>query len=742
MKRHLLLTFAILTTAIGMAQSSPWSLTLKTTDGLPGVIDEDYGQYTFTTPTLKFDQPVSKVRLTVVSTNTFDAQESGHLGTTGMNGPAFPYIAISELEVIKPNNKRTSYDATSNAASINSGGSIEYICDGTYDTQFTTTSYMGDCPQAYHYVELDLYEPLTEFTIRWHSRLNHENMPTHVGITLGTEYLPYPEQGFTLGEKVTNVEDLKNGGFFIIEGHAPEYLHSFTGTKRTYPGGGFWHSPFGGHVTPNAASAVYFIPVKGKENTYKVAWLNSDRFIVDQAANYQIDWTKYENKAAAVKFTPCDTVDGDFIMTMRDSLIIGHNALGKMLLAEHKADKMTSSTPVVWNFSVYKANMNPAATNFLLKNAMDKAEELIELYGYNEDFDNGEYEELTALLNKGKSILTNPEATNAEIVNTRIELIDAMKNYASLGVYFYSDSIQLIMEAFENGVYQTSEAPNWTLGTYPKNKLNNLQFTSDKILDKAEEATTLIEIEEITAEIKKLITTFWSYQITEYTTFPMRYNGEEDGLPGEVVKNQGCIWESRTYFFDKEVTGFRLTVFQTNSENKYGNYDYFSLFELQVYDADNKLIKLTSDNITSNSVNNKIYGGIEALCDNNFQTYFQTASQDDQDLNGYDGMSEYPYIEVTFPKPVTSFTYRQYGRSFSDGRYQDVPVKFAIGAKGVKVTPDGTSISSVEVDGDEVISVTYYNTVGVSSETPFNGLNIVKTVYANGTVKTNKKIIK
>ena len=159
-------------------------------------------------------------------------------------------------------------------------------------------------------------------------------MPTHVGLTLGTEYLPYPEQGFTLGDKVTAVEQLKERGFYVIEGHAPEYLHSFTGTKRTYPGGGFWHSPYGSHVTPNAGTAVYLIPESGKANSYKVAWLNANRYIMDGDAlasdSYSLHWTKNENEAAVVRFTPCDTVAGDFILTLRDSLILGHNVLGKI----------------------------------------------------------------------------------------------------------------------------------------------------------------------------------------------------------------------------------------------------------------------------------------------------------------------------------------------------------------------------------------------------------------------------
>ena len=64
-----------------------------------------------------------------------------------------------------------------------------------------------------------------------------------------------------------------------------------------------------------------------------------------------------------------------------------------------------------------------------------------------------------------------------------------------------------------------------------------------------------------------------------------------------------------------------------------------------------------------------------------------------------------------------------------------------IGPAGVAVTP--TSIGKVSVEGDEVVSVTYYNLSGESSETPFEGtINIVKKVYANGVIKTEKQFVK
>ena len=46
-----------------------------------------------------------------------------------------------------------------------------------------------------------------------------------------------------------------------------------------------------------------------------------------------------------------------------------------------------------------------------------------------------------------------------------------------------------------------------------------------------------------------------------------------------------------------------------------------------------------------------------------------------------------------------------------------------------------------DVEG-EVVSVTYYTTDGKVSAAPVKGVNIVKSVYANGAVKTKKMIVR
>ena len=55
---------------------------------------------------------------------------------------------------------------------------------------------------------------------------------------------------------------------------------------------------------------------------------------------------------------------------------------------------------------------------------------------------------------------------------------------------------------------------------------------------------------------------------------------------------------------------------------------------------------------------------------------------------------------------------------------------------------NGEIITSIETIDSGVKKVIYYNTQGIQSSKPFDGLNIVVTEYENGTKKTNKQIYK
>ncbi len=318
MKTRLYLTIMILFVAMAcVAQAYEWPITLTSSDALPGK-KEPLSHY-YKTMRYSFDESFSTLRFTVVSTNTVDAlSANSYDGMSGGWGPAFPFFSLGELQVLDGNGNLIEYEATSNATAIGDG-SIANLNDGNLTTHFHSLyGSEGPCPQEYHYIDLKFKEPITEFVIQWYTRAAYaKNMPTYVGITPGTEYLPFPEQEFSLGKQVTSVEELAEGSLFLIESNTDDYIYSDT---RTISGGGFYHSPYGAHLTANAASLISLVPCDD-DNTYKVAWLNNGHYISKQNSKPTdwLQWTDREGDAARILFTPCEGNNaGDFGMTVYD----------------------------------------------------------------------------------------------------------------------------------------------------------------------------------------------------------------------------------------------------------------------------------------------------------------------------------------------------------------------------------------------------------------------------------------
>ena len=680
-----------LVAVIGMAQTSTWPITLTTADGLPG--NKEPQCYVFESGVYKFDEAISTLRMTVVSTNTVDELKSDYSSAMSASwGPGFPFFSLGELTVFDANGASIEYIATSNALDHGDGGGYAALNDGKHTTHFHSVygNRGENCPQEYHYIDLEFTNPIKEFKIKWMTRANYTlNMPTYVGLTPGTEYLPFPEQEFTLGEQATTPEELAEGGLFLIESNVEQYHHFTEGTvDRTYPGGGFFHSPYGAHVTANAASLVYLIPT-GAENTYKVAWLNNGHFIINSQTDRSewLNWTNVELAAAPIIFTPCEgEAAGDFGMTtlLEDGIerTISADAIGKMAITV--TDSLAvRARPNASNFTIWKANVNANAIKFMLEEVVADAEARIAMFGYNELEDNGEYAAITAAVETAKGFLASNDATAVDVVTSRNTINELLPPYLALGIYAYTDSIDGIIEAIENEEIEISEAGNWINGSYPEGSDDALRKAADDALVAIEAYTCVADIDAVFDNIKAAIASFWASKINGVKSLPFRVGQREDGLPGPLASHNGYIWESPLYLLDEAVDALRFTVFNTSNAAKFGDYVFPTLAEFELYDIQGNKIELTEENFKTNSVNPNDGQGLAGICDNNNSTYYHGAYGTGQDPNGYTGKEGYVYIEVTLPEAISGFKYRQVGR----GNAANTPTDFAFGPAGEEQTP-------------------------------------------------------
>ena len=136
-------------------------------------------------------------------------------------------------------------------------------------------------------------------------------------------------------------------------------------------------------------------------------------------------------------------------------------------------------------------------------------------------------------------------------------------------------------------------------------------------------------------------------------------------LRGSYLDENGLAhFKSKTYHFDYPLQKIRFIIKESGANNKQNGYPFTSLSEFAMYDEAGDLIELSEENVTSNADHNKLNpsktdgGGIPALFDENYSTFFHSAWQN--------GPAEAHYIEVTLPQgEYSAFSFTLSARSNS-----------------------------------------------------------------------------
>ena len=693
MKKFFLTTLLTFATLVGFAQKSTWPITLTTADGLPGEYTVQY--YTYNSPVYTFDEATSKLRFTVCSTNTVDTLTCCYDGLSAGWGSGIPFFAISELCIMDANGAKIDYVATSNAVQNNDGGGVAALNDGTVSTYFHSvySSNTDSYPHEYHYIEMELSKPLKTFSISWNTRSGYsKNVPTYVGITPGTQYTPFPEQGFELSKQVTKVEELaEEGALFVMRSNAPE---DYDYNGRLVPRQLFFHAPYGGTETASAANLLRLIPVPEKENTYKVCWLNNGHYMIryDLNNNYWFNWTDDINSAGSIEFIPCDSVAGDFWLAqystvIEDNAYVSYDGLGKMMLGSSNLEGRARPNTLHW--TIYKASVNGSGITVELQAEIDEAEARIEaIGGAIPNYDEGEYDALVAALAEAKKLVAKANVTSTEIFKAKENLSKLTTAYAAVSLWAYVDSISTISEKVDDEIIKLCEGPDWVAGAYSQFAFDAMIITADNIQLVIEKCESLADVDNAIEDIHEAIADFWASKIASVKELPFRVGIEEDGLPGTRItgaNGQGVWkWESPMWLLTEEVDALRFTVFKTHSGRSFNGKPFVCINEWELYDQNGNKIELTVDNFYSPSVANEGLG-LAGLCDGDYQTnnstHFHSQWSADNDFDG----SDYFYLEVSLPEPISGFKLVQYGRG---NGYDDVPTDFVFSLTDETYTPD------------------------------------------------------
>ena len=119
----------------------------------------------------------------------------------------------------------------------------------------------------------------------------------------------------------------------------------------------------------------------------------------------------------------------------------------------------------------------------------------------------------------------------------------------------------------------------------------------------------------------------------------------------------------------------------------------------------------------------------------------QTIADHFQD-NVYDGEKRISYIVRLYATPVPGSNSMAPDANMAPRRITSDGHDYFVAEKTVTLRFNNSTPTGVDgvLSECNVASVTYYNTMGMASDKPFTGVNIVVTTYENG-ISTTKKVI-
>ena len=688
MRKSLLLTALFMLVALFGVKAQAWQYELTSADGLPG---KNMGMYwQMTTPVYELDEPTQAIRVTVFSTSNVDKHSSGYVNY----GPAFPTFTMAELRLFDGEGKEVELTAdmfSTNAFSLNEG-SFDALVDDVPTTHFHSTYTKGEAPQAYHYIEIALNEPMSKFSLQWDTRFYYYYPdPTHVGITGGTEALPYKSENFSLGAQVTSVDAIQPNTLYAIRGNYFEYTDE--GRLRTKPvyGEAFFNTYHCSSLTPSSASIIYFEPAaEGALNLY---WLKDGRYLtigtVDGAADAGRSY--YVTNAAPLSFTACDSVEGAFEIKSNGS-VLANSQLGRFRWVNEGKSDDAQARNFAWN--IYEINVDNVATMPLLEKAIAKAENLMKTQGI-ASADEGEFEALETAVATAKSTVSEASVTANSVLQECAALNNLISEYRATYIWVLVDSIQAIID---EGTFCGGEEA-YAIGGFPIAYKEVLEALLDEATAVGDDLANTTVVENMISKMTTKLDELYASVVTNVTNFPIHLEETKDALTAEDKRSGNRFnFTSPTYYLSEATDVIRFTWFRNTSmelKEGVGNVPFISLAEIYLYDEVGNKIELTEDMISSNSCQSNDGGGLAALCNGDEGDYYHGCWDAGAEGSYCPQNGEYAYLEIALESEITAFSYKFIGRDHSSDFYKHYPTEYAI-TPGTLIDYDEVKIVPVD----------------------------------------------
>lgn len=282
---------------------SEWPLHLVGEDGAVLFAQmEGLGNYIYSSPTFYLEEPVERIYITTVATNTGDA------------GGGWPCTNWAHFTLYDGNGEEvylTDGNFSTNALEPGDGQGIPGICDYNEDGTPNLTTYMhtlyssSDRSTNEHYICVEFPEPMNLFRFDLISRDNGRLVPTEM--VIGSEPYHYtPDANVTVLQQITSASELDPEKYYMFYGNIGAVVPD-AGTPS-----GFYAGIGNAYGDKAMKEGVFQLVPTEEEGAYLIHFLAEDVYLAQPTGWQSATSTSDPSSAGAFLFTESENLAGAF----------------------------------------------------------------------------------------------------------------------------------------------------------------------------------------------------------------------------------------------------------------------------------------------------------------------------------------------------------------------------------------------------------------------------------------------
>ena len=637
-----------------------------------------------------------------------------HIGSAGDPGN-FPMIAIGEFKLYDANGDEvelteSNFEANYTETQEGFESTVARLCDGNFAAQgYYHSPWSGSEPQEYIWIDVEFPTAMDVFSFEVYSRDKSTSQdkvslfPKKTAITavdvvydpLLTEPNPYNVQ---VGAKVTSLDQIKADGYYVLKGllNTSEYYGNGNGLAKFYKGATerFHNSP-----AAVRAESIYRIKPNG-DGTYTFFSLYESKYWGETEGtagerNGYIKRVVAADEAAKLKIVPAENTEFENSFVFYDE-VAGLTTDGDSI--DTDADEVNDAVDAVYN-TPYVVYMDWAAgvASRPVINPQPRG-------GVDNSIDDAKGDSLC--FNKG-----NGEG-QWEIYEATIENPD----------YFWLTGMMSVFN--ENIVLGNDPGCVAELGTMEAPYKKALEVIEDSLYTEATAAANALF-----AELNNL---------ENLNAVPMS-EGKYVVLNADKAfyEKQG---KNKALYATADMSTFGWKDAPTELDNV--SLEFVFDFKKATYNDD----KLTEEEAA------QVYTIRAVGVEGTEPIYVGALDEKSKAIDLSDVSAKYAVINVranvfNLANPANKAEFCIHANGHGSGANASGNIVYWDGSAGasqwtLKKVDVETSVSDIVVEGDEVVSVSYYTPAGAAIPAPVKGANIVVVVYSNGVVETKKVMVK